>query len=195
MRVVVLGAAAGGGFPQWNSNAVGCRRARAGDPQARARTQASVAVAADGEIWTLLNASPDLRQQIEQTPALHPREGLRSSPIGAVVLTGGDVDAVAGLLTMRERHAFGVYTTRRVHDVLEANPIFEVLSRELVGRHVVGLDEPCAIGGLSIELFAVPGKVPLYLERDDAPAIETNGQTVGAAVSDAAGTMFYIPGC
>src|SRR5690348_10290170 len=94
MQARVLGAAAGGGFPQWNSNASGCRRARAGDPRARPRTQASIAVSGDGDHWFLFNASPDLRQQIEATPSLHPRHGLRSSPIAGVVLTNGDVDAI-----------------------------------------------------------------------------------------------------
>jgi pyrroloquinoline quinone biosynthesis protein B len=197
MRAVVLGAAAGGGFPQWNSNAVACCRARAGDPFARPRTQASLAVSADGTSWVLLNASPDLRQQIERTDVLHPNQGLRSSPIAAVVLTGGDVDAVAGLLTMRERQAFGIYATARVHGVLDANPIFDVLSRDLVSRHAVALDRPCAVAGtgLSIELFGVPGKVPLYLEADETPVIEVNDQTVGVAVSDGAATLFFVPGC
>src|SRR5277367_937781 len=134
MQARVLGAAAGGGFPQWNSNAVGCRRARAGDPHAKPRTQASVAVSADGDWWFLLNASPDLRQQIDAAPCLHPHRGLRSSPIAGVVLTGGDVDAIAGLLTLRERHAFTVYATARIHQVLDANPIFEVLARDIVAR-------------------------------------------------------------
>src|SRR3954470_23016260 len=114
MRVVVLGSAAGGGFPQWNSNAVGCRRARQGDPAALARTQTSVAVSADGEAWFVLNAAPDLRAQIQANPVLWPRDGLRSSPIAGVVLTGGDVDVVAGLLTLRERHAFGLHATASV---------------------------------------------------------------------------------
>lgn len=202
MRAVVLGAAAGGGFPQWNSNAAACRRARAGDPAAGARTQASLAVSADARHWVLLNASPDLRQQIEQTPVLQPNDGVRSSPVAAVVLTGGDVDVIAGLLTMRERQAFGLYGTVRAHEVLDANPIFGVLARDLVKRHVVALDQPSELAlpsgapsGLSVELFAVPGKVPLYLEADDAPAIESNEQTVGAAVSDGRSTLFYIPGC
>jgi pyrroloquinoline quinone biosynthesis protein B len=73
LRVIVLGAAAGGGFPQWNSAGPGCIRARAGDPAAPPRTQASIAVSADGERWLLVNASPDLREQIAATPALHPR--------------------------------------------------------------------------------------------------------------------------
>ena len=138
MFAVVLGAAAGGGFPQWNSHAPACKRARRGDPAARPRTQASIAVSLDGQSWILLNASPDLRQQIEANPCLHPREGLRSSPIVGVVLTGGDVDAIAGLLTLRERQPFAVYGTRRIQDVLNANPIFEVLARDVVVRRVVG---------------------------------------------------------
>src|SRR5688500_18090557 len=100
MQVRVLGAAAGGGFPQWNANSAACRRARAGDPLARPATQASIAVSSDGRRWLLVNASPDLRQQIEANPFLHPADGLRSSPIKAVVLTNGDVDAVAGLLSL-----------------------------------------------------------------------------------------------
>src|SRR5689334_14557524 len=109
MKAIVLGAAAGGGFPQWNSNAAACNRARRGDPAARPRTQASLAVSVDDRHWFLLNASPDLRQQIGATPALQPREGLRSSPIAGVVLTGGDVDAIAGLLTLRERQPLTVW--------------------------------------------------------------------------------------
>lgn len=196
MRAVVLGSAAGGGFPQWNSNARACQRARAGDRAALPRTQASIAVSANGVHWAVFNASPDLRQQIEQVPVLHPQEGLRSSPIAAVVLTGGDVDVLAGLLTLRERQAFDLYATARVHAVLDANPIFEVLSRSVVARKVIALDQPCPLaGGLTVTLFAVPGKVPLYLEQDDAPAIESNDQTVGAAISDGRSTLFFIPGC
>ena len=193
MQVRVLGAAAGGGFPQWNSNAAACRRARAGDPHARPRTQASLAVSADGEHWFLFNASPDLRQQIEATPCLHPRHGLRSSPIAGVVLTGGDVDAIAGLLTLRERHAFTIYATAGIHRILDANPIFEVLARDVVTRRCVAIGEPVTLAlpdgspsGLSVELFAVPGKVPLYLEAATEPPIVENETTVGAACHDGA---------
>jgi pyrroloquinoline quinone biosynthesis protein B len=199
----VLGAAAGGGFPQWNSNAAGCRRARAGDPHARPRTQASIAISADGDRWFLLNASPDLRQQIEAEPCLHPREGLRSSPIAGVVLTGGDVDAIAGLLTLRERQPFTIYGTARIHQVLEANPIFEVLARDVVARRCIAVGTPNMLAlpdgspsGLSVELFPVPGKVPLYLEDAAiAPSIVEGEETVGAMVSDGSRRLFFIPGC
>jgi pyrroloquinoline quinone biosynthesis protein B len=195
----VLGAAAGGGFPQWNSNAEACRRARNGDPAAKSRTQASLAVSADGSSWFLLNASPDLRRQIELAPFLHPRQGLRSSPIAGVVLTGGDVDAIAGLLTLRERQAFTIYATARVLATLDANPIFEVLARDIVGRQEIPLGRQTALAdssGLSIELFAVPGKVPLYLESSGVlPPIVEGEETVGVAVSDGRRRLFFIPGC
>ncbi|MGC1303986.1 MAG: pyrroloquinoline quinone biosynthesis protein PqqB [Caulobacteraceae bacterium] len=196
MRIVVLGAAAGGGFPQWNSNGDGCRRARAGDPAAPPRTQASLAVSSDGETWTLLNASPDLREQIGRSSFLHPRTGLRSTPIHSVVLTGGDVDVIAGLLTLRERQPFSLYATSKIHAVLDANPIFEVLARDVVRRERITLERPVTLGnGLTVELFPVPGKIPLYLEADDAPAIAADETTVAAAVSDGRTTAFFIPGC
>ena len=102
LRVVVLGAAAGGGIPQWNCGCPVCRTARSENPKLRS-TQASIAVSVDGVHWYLVNASPDLRQQLIATPQLHPKAGqLRHSPIAGVILTNGEVDAVAGLLSMRE---------------------------------------------------------------------------------------------
>jgi pyrroloquinoline quinone biosynthesis protein B len=204
-RIRVLGAAAGGGFPQWNANNRACQRARDGDPAARPATQASLAVSADGDRWALLNASPDLRQQIEATPELHPRAGLRDSPIRAVVLTNGDVDAIAGLLSLRERQPLSIYGTARVLAILTANPVFEVLARDLVERHRLILEEPTPLRdrggpplGLFIEAFSVPGKVPLYLEAAE-PALETQRlgeETVGLRISDREGRgFFFIPSC
>jgi pyrroloquinoline quinone biosynthesis protein B len=203
MQARVLGAAAGGGFPQWNSNALGCRRARSGDSGARPRTQASIAVSADGEDWFVFNASPDLRQQIEATSSLHPHTGLRSSPIAGVILTGGDVDAIAGLLTLRERQIFTIYATTPVHRILDANPIFEVLARDTVFRQSIALGEAVALNrldgspsGIVVELFAVQGKIPLYLEQGDpAPPIVENEQTVGALITHQGRRLFFVPGC
>jgi pyrroloquinoline quinone biosynthesis protein B len=203
MKIRILGAAAGGGFPQWNSNAPACRRARSGDAAARPRTQASVAVSADGQHWFLLNASPDLRQQIEASAELHPRTAKRSSPIGGVVLTGGDVDAIAGLLSLRESQPFSVYATSSVLDVLAANPIFQVLHQDVVRRHAMPLDRALPLltpsglnSGLTLELFAVPGKVPLYLEAGaGAPPIEMGEHTVGARIDDGYTHFYFIPGC
>ena len=171
IRVLVLGAAAGGGFPQWNSNSDACRRARAGDPAARPATQASIAVSADGAHWFLINAAPDLREQINRQPQLHPSEGLRSSPIAGVVLTNGDVDAVAGLLNLRERTSFVVYGHPRILDVLERNPIFQVLAPDVVQRSSLALNEKIALSrphgtasGLGLEAFSVPVKGARYME-------------------------------
>lgn len=197
MKIIILGAAAGGGFPQWNSNAEACRRARRGDLVAPARTQASIAVSRDGDRWFLLNASPDLRQQINDTPALHPREGLRHSPIAGVVLTGGDVDVIAGLLTLRERHPLTIHATQRIHGVLDTNPIFEVLARDVVTRSVEGLDQPFTLEeGLVATFFAVPGKVPLYLEGGgEPPPMVVDDTTVGLEIGDGDSRMLFIPGC
>src|SRR5579883_1897786 len=201
MKAVVLGSAAGGGFPQWNSNAEACRRARAGDARALPRTQASLAVSGDGGVrWFLINASPDLRQQIEARPFLQPRQGLRSSPIEGVILTGADVDAIAGLLHLRERQAFTIYATDRVLAVLKANPIFDVLSSECVKRQPVplGLFAPRHVdgsaSGLEVELFDVPGKVALYLETG-ADLAGKPGDTVGVEIRQDGGRLLYVPGC
>ena len=197
----MLGSAAGGGFPQWNSNGPGCRRARSGDPAATPRTQTGLAVSRDGDRWFLVNASPDLREQIGRSAFLHPRAladapGLRDSPIAGVILTGGDVDAIAGLLTLRERQPFTLYATDRIHAVLGDNPVFEVLNRQVVARRPVALGESVILDGdLRVELFAVPGKTPLYLEGADAPAITTDGVTVGAAFTEGKTTALFIPGC
>src|SRR5690606_22860293 len=108
IRILVLGAAAGGGLPQWNCGCDNCRRARNGDPAVPFSNQASVAVSADGDHWFLINAAPDLRQQINANPQLHPRS-LRHSPINGIILTNGDVDALAGLLTLREGSPFTIF--------------------------------------------------------------------------------------
>jgi pyrroloquinoline quinone biosynthesis protein B len=197
MRLIVLGAAAGGGFPQWNSACPVGRRAWQRDPAARWRTQCSVALSADGERWTLLNASPDLRQQILATPELHPRRGPRHSPIAAVVLTNGDVDHVAGLLSLRESQRFVLYATGSILEVLKRNPIFEVLNPEFVPRDRLVLEEPVELeGGITVVPFAVPGKVPLYLEGAALEiGVETEdviGLQLGSAQSEKA---FFIPGC
>ena len=203
-HAVVLGSAAGGGFPQWNSNAPACRRARRGDAAARVRSQASLAVSANDGDWVVLNASPDLRSQIEATSWLQPREGLRSSPIAGVVLTGGDVDAIAGLLHLRERHRFAVYGPSRVLAIIAANPIFDVLASDCVRRVVLPLDERIELAGasgacgLAVVAFAVPGKVPLYLETTGQdPGLSEEGDAVGLEIIETATgkSLFFIPGC
>ena len=204
LHAIVLGASAGGGFPQWNSNAPACREARRGGSRAHARSQASLAVSANERDWFVLNASPDLRLQIEATPALHPRDGLRSSPISGVVVTGGDVDAIAGLLHLRERHRFNLYAPSRVLDVVAANPIFGVLAADYVDRVKLALDTTVVLdgssgnSGLAVRAFAVPGKVPLYLEQGGRdPGLSVAGDAVGLELFDTGGDarFFFIPGC
>jgi len=199
MLIRVLGSAAGGGFPQWNANSAANARAFSGDAAAQPRTQSSLAVSANGAHWVLLNASPDIRQQILATPALHPKSGLRSSPIVSVVLTNGDVDHVAGLLSLRERQAFTVHATARVLSVLGANPIFGVLDPKCVTRAPIGFDAPFAPApGLEIAAFPVPGKVALWLEDKAAPGFGTQDQdTIGLRIAETATgrAFFYIPGC
>ena len=171
------------------------------------RTQASVAVSADGVQWVLLNAAPDLRQQINDTPQLHPAPdgGPRNSPIKAVVLTNGDVDAVAGLLCLREGQPFTVYGTARVLGVLASNNIFDVLDPNVVKRVTMTFGRPFAVEGpsgpvgITIEAFPVPGKVPLYLEDAEAGTGfgTQEGDTAGLKVTETASGrhFFFVPGC
>lgn len=203
LRAIVLGAGAGGGFPQWNSAGPGCVRARAGDPHARPRSQASLAVSADGMRWLLVNASPDLRAQIAATPALHPRPTpLRNSPIAAVALTGAEVDTIAGLLNLRERQAFRLYGAPQSLAVLDGNPIFRALNPEFVTREAMPLGQPFApldgAGaplGLTIEAYPVPGKVPLFAEGAGDPGLAEEGEALGLAISAGGAALHYIPGC
>src|SRR5579862_2557550 len=128
LTAIVLGAAAGGGFPQWNCRCDVCRLAWAGDKRVRARTQASLAVSRDGERWTLINAAPDLRAQIQTNKQLHPRGASRGSPIASVVLTGAEIDQTAGLLNLRERSPFRLSATVATLAAVADNPMFGVLA-------------------------------------------------------------------
>ena len=202
MEVVVLGSAAGGGFPQWNCNAPTSKRAREGSGRAQWRTQASVAVSADGKRWVMLNASPDARQQLLQNRCLWPREGLRDSPVRAVVLTSAEVDHVAGLLSMRESQPFVLWGTKRVLGLLAENPIFGALNPDFVQRRTFALGEPVALAGsdgplgLTMTAFAVPGKVPLFLEgRDPQHLSGVAEDTIGLEVTADGARFHFIPGC
>jgi pyrroloquinoline quinone biosynthesis protein B len=195
LLAVVLGAAAGGGFPQWNCGCRVCRLAWAHDPRVKPRTQASIAVSADERAWVLLNASPDLRMQIAANPMLQPRSDLRDSPIAAVVLTGAEIDQIAGLLHLRERQPFSIVATADVLKGLGANPIFGVLAPDVVQRRSTGIgDSFFPAPGLIAEFFAVPGKLPLYLEGDDPElAVETDA-SVGVEIRTENVRLAYVPG-
>lgn len=203
LRIIVLGVAAGGGVPQWNCNCQVCRTARA-RPELRA-TQASVAVSGDGANWFLINASPDIRSQIIATPALHPAgPAVRGSPIAGVILTNGEVDAVTGLLSLREGSPFTIYAHQQVLATLDENSIFNVLDRSLVPRREIAPGEPFqpqlpdgAPSGLEIEAFIAPGKPAWYLEGTDRAAAEAEGDTLGLQVraTDGSGEMVFLAAC
>jgi len=205
-QIIVLGAAAGGGFPQWNCHCANCRLAWQGSDRVKPRTQSSLAVSADANRWLLLNASPDIRQQITANSELQPRSGARDTPIASVLVTNADVDHVAGLLTLRERQPFRLYATSRIQSVLQANPVFGVLNPEFVRRETLELDRSTPVIdadgdsiGLRVTLFAVPGKVALYLEDESAGDNfgTVTEDTVGVAISceKSGKTFYYLPGC
>ncbi|MGR3360513.1 MAG: pyrroloquinoline quinone biosynthesis protein PqqB [Paracoccus sp. (in: a-proteobacteria)] len=193
MRIIVLGAAAGGGLPQWNCGCANCHAARAG--RIPSLSQSSVAVSADGRDWAILNASPDIRTQMAATPALHPT-GPRDMPMRAVLLTNGDIDHVAGLLTLRESQPFDLFATEAIHDALATNPMLTALRADLVRRRKVTLDRPTdLLPGLTATLFAVPGKVPLYQEGDIVETGLMGETTVGVELAANGKRGLYIPGC
>jgi pyrroloquinoline quinone biosynthesis protein B len=195
LTAIVLGSAAGGGFPQWNCRCTPCRLAWAGDLRVRARTQASLAVSADGENWLLINASPDLRQQLQKSKPLHPGTGTRGSPIKAVLLTGAEIDQVAGLLSLREREPFTICATAATHATLADNAIFSALAPDLVTRTAIVPGAPIAFpGGLMAQLFLVPGKVPLYLEGENPDTATETSANVGVELSAGSSRMTYVPG-
>jgi pyrroloquinoline quinone biosynthesis protein B len=195
----VLGAAAGGGLPQWNCGCANCLGVRAGDGALQARTQASAAVSADGRQWFLLNASPDVRAQIEAFPALHPRR-LRDTPIGGVVLTNGDVDACLGLFILREDQPLVVHASEAVERGLrEHNALTRTLERRpgqliwnrLRAGETVAMDGAAGPSGLTIEAVPVPGTVPLHLKGLAAPSPEDN---LAFVLRDARGhSLMYAP--
>jgi pyrroloquinoline quinone biosynthesis protein B len=194
LTAIVLGSAAGGAFPQWNCRCPVCALAWADDPRVRARTQCGVAVSGDRESWTLLNASPDLGAQIRATPALHPRGELRGSPIKAVILTGSEIDQIAGLLSLRESSPVKLYATPATHAAIKSNMMFEALTG--MSRHAVRPGDTIALpGGLQAELFLAPGKVPLWLEGDnEVQTAEETPANVGVEVSAAGKRLIFLPG-
>ena len=193
MRFLVLGASAGGGLPQWNCGCRNCQDARSGAIPPSG--QSSLAVSVDGSDWSILNASPDIRQQLLENSALHPRS-LRDTPIVSVLLTNGDIDHIAGLLSLREQTPFRLHATGDILDVLEQNRIFDAVSHELVPRARVALNQPFQLQeGLTARLFPVPGKVPLFMEGEVVETDLVGEQTVGVRLESASRVVCYVPGC
>jgi len=183
VRIRVLGSAAGGGFPQWNCGCPNCRGVRAGAIRATPRRQESVAISSGDGGWLLLNASPEIREQIEGFAGLHP-QGPRHSPIHAIVLTNGDLDHTLGLLSLRESYPLVVYATERVRrGFTEGNVLYHTLQRfptQVTWRpltlgsesELTGIDGSGS--GLWIEAVPVPGKLPIHLESQGAGDPEDN---------------------
>jgi len=190
VKAVVLGSAAGGGFPQWNCRCENCALAWAGDPRVPWRTQSSLALLEDGAA-VLVDASPDLREQLLALPALWPT-GRRTTPLRSVVLTSGEIDHVAGLAHLREARELTVFATAPVLEAIAANLMFRLPAM----RHVEVAQEPIASGlPWQMRLFPAPGKVPLYLEEGLVATGSEEGETSGLAVETRAGRLVYIPGC
>src|SRR5215510_1703147 len=193
LTAIVLGSAAGGGFPQWNCRCPVCALAWAGDSRVKARTQTGLAVSAGDGHWTLINASPDLPAQIRATPALHPSDDLRGSPIDAVVLTGAEIDQITGLLSLRERTPFTLYATPATHAAVASNAMFGAMSS--MARRAVNPGERFTLtGGIEATLFMVPGKLPLYLEGE-APELDSeSAANVGIELHREGGRLLFVPG-
>jgi pyrroloquinoline quinone biosynthesis protein B len=204
MLIRVLGSAAGGGFPQWNCACANCSRLRAGRLKSKPRTQAQLGVTADGESWFLIGASPDLRLQIESTPALFPRSGTRGSPIAGVVLLSAELDHLLGLLSLRERHPLRVYSTNSVRQLVEDNAFLRMLHRELGQCEWTDLEAGYKTGlqdsvgqesGLTIFPVTVGQRFPFYAGAERRIALNPAEAVMGLLVERPGGRrMFYAPG-
>ncbi len=193
MRFLVLGAAAGGGLPQWNCGCSNCQDARSG--KIASASQSSLAVSLDGRDWAVLNASPDIRAQMMACPAMHPRD-LRDTPLASVLLTNGDIDHIAGLLSLREQTPFRMFATSEIHKVLADNRVFDAVNVEKVSREPVEIGQGFEVlPGLQARVFPVPGKVPLFMEGETVQTDLVGEQTVGVRLSDGQTVAYYIPGC
>lgn len=203
MQVLVLGSAAGGGFPQWNCNCANCESVRQNREGYTARTQSSIAISSDGKRWLLCNASPDIRSQLNATPELWPTT-LRGSGIAEVLLVDAQVDHVTGLLSLREGCPLDVWCTPNAHsDLTSGFPLFNMLSHWNGGLQwrAIGLDETTSTidfdvpscEGLHFTAFALASNAPPYSPRRGRPS---NGDNLGLFITDKATgkSLCYAPG-
>jgi pyrroloquinoline quinone biosynthesis protein B len=204
VHIEILGSAAGGGFPQWNCNCRNCQSLRAGTFQGKARTQTQVAVSSDSQQYFLLNASPDLRLQIEATPHLHPHSGQRDSPVNAVVLTSADIDQVAGLLSLRELQPFRIYSTPSLRRILqEDNSVFGMLNRvpnqvswqEITpGQSFPLLDVAGSDSRIRCEAFSLGSRYPAYVSAPRSASLKPKEALLGLFLESSSGKrLAYLP--
>ncbi|HET7564543.1 MAG TPA: pyrroloquinoline quinone biosynthesis protein PqqB [Gemmatimonadaceae bacterium] len=199
MHLILLGSAAGGGFPQWNCWCPTCRVARTEPARARARTQSSLAVSADGTHWFLCNASPDVREQLAALPVATP-DAMRAVPVDGVITTDAELDHTMGIVLLREARTLDLYATRAVHETLECDSRLLPVTRAFadVTVHELPLDACVDLvtrdgqtTGLVVESFAVPGDAPRFAQR------ERLGHTIGLTIRDTTTdvTCAFVPGC
>lgn len=204
MQVKILGSAAGGAFPQWNCGCPNCRGVRAGTFAGKARTQTQVAISADSRTWFLLGASPDLRVQIEATSDLHPREGLRQSPIAGTVLLNADIDHVLGLLLMRELQPLHVYATESIRSILtQNNSMFAMLQRipdqaswsSVAPGSTFGLSDPSGRdSGIRCRTISMGNHFPAYVPSERRSSLSAGEASLGLIVeSPTAKRLAYMP--
>jgi pyrroloquinoline quinone biosynthesis protein B len=204
MHIEILGSAAGGGFPQWNCNCRNCRSVRAGTFRGKSRTQTQGAVSNDDVSWFLLNASPDLRLQIEASQPLQPRSSGRHSPISGVLLTSADLDQITGLLSLRELHPFRIYSTRSIRSILqEQNNVFAMLNRvpaqvewaEIKPGESFPLQAASSNeSGLHCEVFSIGSRYPVYVSREQASGLVPEEASLGVIIESSSGKrLAYLP--
>ena len=200
MIIRVLGAGAGGGFPQWNCNCHNCKRIRSGEMRGQRRTQSSIAVSSDGRNWLLFNASPDIRAQLEAFPDIHPKQGIRDSGIKAILLIDSQIDHTTGLLMLRESTTpLQIYCSEMVaQDLTSGFPLFTMLAHYCrVEQHALPLDG----AGFSIPLIddlrfythALKSKAPPYSPHRHDPH---PGDNIGVIVEQISTgrKLYYAPG-
>lgn len=201
MQIIVLGASAGGGFPQWNCNCTNCAGVRNGSVKAVARTQSSICVSGDNcQDWVLLNASPDILQQIKSTPELQPGRMLRDSGIAGVILVDGQIDHTTGLYMLREqKQQLPLWCTDPVYeDLIQGNPILKVLEHYCgVDRRVVAIDgstfEIPKVDGITFSALSLDSKAAPYSSHREQSVL---GDNIGLTITDKSSgrRVFYAPG-
>ena len=200
MHIHVMGSGAGGGFPQWNCNCNNCKGVREGTVKASRRTQSSIAISSDGVDWILFNASPDIKKQMDDFPALQPAREVRDTAIKAILITDAQIDHVTGLLTLREHNKpWDIYCTEAVHDDLTTGfPVFNILGHfRGINWHEIKTD---------LESFSIPAAPGLIFTavplKSEAPPYSPHrhntvpGDNVGIRVEDTrtGKNVFYAPG-
>jgi pyrroloquinoline quinone biosynthesis protein B len=204
MQVKVLGSAAGGAFPQWNCACHNCRAVRAGTFHGKPRTQTQVAISQDGHSWFLLGASPDLRTQIEAMPELHPRQGMRHSPIAGIALANADLDHVIGLLLLRELQPLRIYSTASVRRILrEDNSMFGMLHRIPdqaqwtdfeSGQEFSLCDAAGADSGLRCRAWSLSNHYPAYVTAERQAQLSPGDASLGFFIHSKSGPrLAFMP--